>query len=217
VADSHAPYGARRPAPQPAGRYATAGGSYGGQYGAGQYGSGQYGSGQYVPGQHGAGPSDWSTPTPVRSDPAGPARVQRPIPAYGDPGSGRPQIEQLSESGLPWWGALLVLLAIAAVGGVIDTVSGGQARGGFNWGIVVASVVAILAVRRSAMFPIVIAPPIVYSIGSGGMLYIRSGGLHDRRVLFDGAANWLVYGFPAIATATACVLIIAGIRLIARR
>ena len=31
------------------------------------------------------------------------------------------------------------------------------------------------------------------------------------------SANWLVYGFPAIAAATAAVLIIAGIRLIARR
>jgi fumarate reductase subunit D len=111
----------------------------------------------------------------------------------------------------------LVLLAIAGVGGIIDTVSGGQARGGFNWGIVIASAVAILSVRRSGMFPVVIAPPIVYALGSGGMLYIRSGGLHDRRVLFDGAANWLVYGFPAIATASACVLIIAGIRMIARR
>ena len=31
------------------------------------------------------------------------------------------------------------------------------------------------------------------------------------------AANWLVYGFPAIAAATAAVLIIAGIRLISGR
>jgi hypothetical protein len=67
------------------------------------------------------------------------------------------------------------------------------------------------------MFPVVIAPPIVYSIGSGAMLYVRSSGGHDRKVLFDAAANWLVYGFPAIAGATAAVLIIGGIRLIARR
>jgi hypothetical protein len=36
-------------------------------------------------------------------------------------------------------------------------------------------------------------------------------------VLFDGAANWLVYGFPAIAAATAAVLIIAGVRMITHR
>jgi len=36
-------------------------------------------------------------------------------------------------------------------------------------------------------------------------------------VLIDAASNWLVYGFPAIAGATAVVLIVAGIRLIIRR
>ena len=46
---------------------------------------------------------------------------------------------------------------------------------------------------------------------------MRSHGLDDRGVLIDAATNWLVYGFPAIAGATAAVLIIAGIRLIIRR
>ena len=77
--------------------------------------------------------------------------------------------------------------------------------------------VAILAVRRSGMFPIIIAPPLVYAIASAAMLYVRSGGLQDKHVLFDAAANWLVYGFPAIAGATAIVLVIAGIRLMLRR
>jgi hypothetical protein len=121
------------------------------------------------------------------------------------------------ERGLPSWAALLVLLIIAGVGGLIDTISGAQVRGGFNVGIVVASIVAILVVRRAGMFPVVVAPPIVYSAASAAMLYVRSGGLHDHAVLLDAAANWLVYGFPAIAGATAAVLIIAGIRLIARR
>ncbi|MEO6885112.1 MAG: DUF6542 domain-containing protein [Jatrophihabitantaceae bacterium] len=125
--------------------------------------------------------------------------------------------DKIAERGLPGWAGLLVLLVIAGIGGLIDTVSGTQVRGGFNYGIVIASVIAILVVRRSAMFPIVIAPPIVYSVAAAVMLYVRSGGLHDRKVLYDAAANWLVYGFPAIAAATAAVLIIAGIRLIVRR
>jgi uncharacterized protein DUF6542 len=121
------------------------------------------------------------------------------------------------QRGLPAWGALLVLLAIAGLGGAIDMLSGTSVRGWFNVGIIVASIVAILLVRRSGMFPIVIAPPIVYSVASGLTLYIRSGGLNDRKVLIDSAANWLVYGFPAIAGATAAVLIIAGVRLIIRK
>jgi hypothetical protein len=121
------------------------------------------------------------------------------------------------ERGLPWWGALLVLLGIACFGLIIDGVGSIQGKGGFNVGIVVASVVAIIAVRRSHMFPVVIAPPIVYSAAALCQLYIRSSGLHDHRVVFDAAANYLVYGFPAIAASTAAVLIIAGFRLIARK
>ena len=110
-----------------------------------------------------------------------------------------------------------MLLAIAGVGGLIDAVTGSHERGGFNVGIVLASIVAILVVRRSSMFPVVVAPPIVYSAVSGFLLYVRSNGLHDRKVLIDTAANWLVYGFPAIAAATAAVLIIAGTRMVIRR
>jgi hypothetical protein len=121
------------------------------------------------------------------------------------------------ERGLPWWAALVLLIVIAGIGGLIDTLGSISVKGGFNIGIIAASVIAILAVKRSHMFPIVIAPPIVYSAAALFQLYIRSGGLHDRKVILDAAANYLVYGFPAIAAATAAVLIIAGIRLIARK
>jgi hypothetical protein len=151
-----------------------------------------------------ASAEDWGHPTSVAGAHLGDDAAFQSRPAARD-------------RGLPAWAALLVLLVIAGIGGVIDTISGAQVRGAFNIGIVLASIVAMLVVRRSAMFPIVIAPPLVYSAASAAMLYVRSGGLHDKKVLFDGAANWLVYGFPAIAAATAAVLIIAGIRLIARR
>ena len=80
-----------------------------------------------------------------------------------------------------------------------------------------ASIVAVLIVRRSHMFPIVIAPPIVYTLAAVFQLYLRSSGLHDKKVVYDAASNYLVYGFPAIAAATAAVLIIAGFRLITRK
>ena len=102
---------------------------------------------------------------------------------------------------MPGWAALLVLLVIAGIGGLIDMISGNNIRGGFNIALVVASIVAILVVRHRDMFPIVVAPPLVYIVASGAVLYVRSGGLHNRKVLIDAAANWLVYGFPAIAGA----------------
>jgi hypothetical protein len=151
---------------------------------------------------------------------------QRPYPepepyqsasSTGSPdGSLLPQHDR-RRSGLPGWLAVLVLIAIAGVGGLIDSISGTSVRGAFNIGLVVASLVAILLVRRSEMFSVVIAPPLVYFVASAGLLYVRTGGLHNRGKLIDAATNWIVYGFPAIAGATAVVLVIAGIRLMARR
>ena len=113
---------------------------------------------------------------------------------------------------MPGWAALLLLVAIAGASGLVDSLSGTSVRGVFNYGLVAASLVAILVVKRSQMFPVVVAPPLVYLAGSAAQLYLHSGA-H----LMDQATNWIVYGFPAIAGATAVVLVIAGIRLVARR
>lgn len=159
-------------------------------------------------------PDGWRPAGPTssreqRATRAADRRVERSIEAL--------QPTRAPERGLPWWAALLLLIAIAGAGGVIDTLGSISVKGGFNVGIVVASIVAVLAVKRSHMFPIVVAPPIVYSAAALFQLYVRSSGLDDREVVLDAAANYLVYGFPAIASATAAVLIIAGIRLIARK
>ena len=161
-----------------------------------------------------AGPDAWSPGGPLagrdqRAARAADRRTERSVLAL--------QAAKVRERGLPWWAALLVLILIAGVGGVIDTLGSNQVKGGFNIGIVVASVVAVLAVKRSHMFPVVIAPPIVYSVAAVFQLYVRSSGLHDKKVVLDAAANYLVYGFPAIAAASAAVLIIAGVRLISRK
>ena len=137
--------------------------------------------------------------------------------AGGSATEGRRPQRRRRESGLPGWLAVLLLIGIAGVGGLIDSLSGAAIRGAFNYGLVFASLIAILVVRRSQMFNVVIAPPLVYFAASAGLLYVRTGGLHNRGKLIDAATNWIVYGFPAIAGATAVVLIVAGIRLMARR
>lgn len=107
------------------------------------------------------------------------------------------------------------MVAITAVGVVIDVVR--DATGGVNVAVIVGALVAIVIVRRSAMFAVVIAPPLVYILGSAAVLYLRSGGPHNKTVLIDIATNWLVYGFPAMAAATAVVLIVAAVRMVTKR
>jgi hypothetical protein len=121
------------------------------------------------------------------------------------------------QRGVAGWLAVLILIGITGIGGLIDLAQGSAIKGGFNIALIVGSVVAIIVVRHRSMFSVVVAPPLVYFVASAVMLYIRSGGLSDRTRLIDSAINWLVYGFPAIAGATAAVLVIAGVRMIIHR
>jgi hypothetical protein len=127
------------------------------------------------------------------------------------------QQEEPRGRGLPGWAALLLIVAVAGIGGLTDTVGGSNLKGVFALGLIVGSLAAILTVRRRDMFPIIVAPPLIYVGASAAMLYLRSNGLKNRGVLVDAASGWLTYGFPAIAGASAVVLIIGGIRLIIRR
>ena len=121
-----------------------------------------------------------------------------------------------TEPGLYGWAAVLLLIIISGIGGLIDQITGSNVRGAFSWALVISSLIAILVVKRSQMFGVVIAPPLVYFAASAAKLLL-AGGLHNRKVLIDAASSWLVYGFPAIAGATAIVLVIAGIRMMIRR
>ena len=68
------------------------------------------------------------------------------------------------------------------------------------------------------LFDIVADPAMHARIdGSGSVRALRSGGPHNKTVLIDIATNWLVYGFPAMAAASAVVLVVAGVRMLARR
>ena len=131
--------------------------------------------------------------------------------------SEEPAATTTKERGVAGWLAVVVLIGITGIGGLIDLLQGTAIRGAFNIALIVGSIVAILIVRRRSMFSVVVAPPLVYFVASAVVLYVRSGGLSNRSRLIDSAINWLVYGFPAIAGATAAVLIIAGIRMITRR
>jgi hypothetical protein len=183
-----------------------------------------YGPRAEAPGYHSDGQrADHGWGAPVHSDrfdPAADAAYGGGAP-WADPAvpasrSGRRSQSRraVRQRGVPGWLALVVLLVISGIGGLIDTISGSAVRGGFNLALVIASVVAILIVRHRDMFPIVVAPPLVYVVASAALLYVRSDYLHNRKIIIDAAANWLVYGFPAIAGASAAVLIIAGIRLV---
>ena len=135
--------------------------------------------------------------------------------AASDAARGREQ--RTAERGVRGLVAFAILLVVSGIGGYLDMRSGAQVKGSFGIALVAGSFLAIVCVKRSAMFPIVVAPPLVYFGAAATVLYARSHGLSNRSALINGAINWLVYGFPAIAGATAAVLIVAGVRMIIRK
>ena len=110
---------------------------------------------------------------------------------------------------------LILLVLLASIGALIDSLLG--LRVGFDVAIVLASVLAVIVVQYRQLYPLLVAPPLVYALESAVLLYVRSRGLHDKKIFLDAAANWLVYGFPVIAAATGCALVIAGVRWLRRR
>jgi hypothetical protein len=107
-------------------------------------------------------------------------------------------------------GAVLVLAGIAAVAGVVDVVAGDSLRLVFAGGLVLGAVVAALLVSRRDLLTVVFAPPLVYLAASlVAVLLGRGEGGGD---IIDTATSWLVYGFPAMAAATAAAGLVAGLR-----
>lgn len=107
-------------------------------------------------------------------------------------------------------GAVAVLAGIAFVAGLVDVLAGDSLRLVFAGGLVLGSVVAALLVVRRDLLVVVFAPPLVYLVASALAVLLGRGSTGGG--LIDAAAGWLIYGFPAMATATAAAAIIAAIR-----
>jgi hypothetical protein len=107
-------------------------------------------------------------------------------------------------------GAVLVLVGIAAVAGVIDVFAGDSLRLVFAIGLVAGALVAALLVRRRDALTVVFAPPLVFLAASLVAMLLGRGGSGGG--IIDLAASWLVYGFPAMAVATAVAGLIALVR-----
>jgi hypothetical protein len=112
-------------------------------------------------------------------------------------------------------GAVLVMAGVAGVAGVIDVVAGDALRLVFSAGLVVGALLAAALVRRKDLRTVVFAPPLVYLAGSAIAVLLGRGGQGGG--LLDVATSWLVYGFPAMAAATAAALVVAGIRALRNR
>lgn len=63
--------------------------------------------------------------------------------------------------GVPWWGAILIAAGITAVGATIDALTNSSLGVIYNASYLIGCVVAVLAVRRRALFTAAVQPPLI--------------------------------------------------------
>lgn len=128
-------------------------------------------------------------------------REQRRAPAPAAPAGGP------SLTGI---GAVLLLAGIAAVAGVLDVLAGSSLRLIFACGLVLGALVASLLVVRRDQLMVVFAPPLVFVAASAVAVLLGRG--ESGGTLIDLATSWLVFGFPAMAAATAVAAVVTLLR-----
>ena len=121
--------------------------------------------------------------------------------------------------GLTAAGAAVVMLALGAVGGAYDVLTGPGLRAVFAVFFVLGCALAAVAVHREHLRPVVVMPPLVYAVlaltasaieGWGG-----AGSFLQGQVL--ELTNAIVLGAPVLVFGFLATLLIALLRGVARR
>ena len=107
-------------------------------------------------------------------------------------------------------GAVLLLAGVSAVAGLLDVLAGSTLRLIFAGGLVLGTLLASLLVARRDLLTVVFAPPLVFVAASAVAVLLGRGAAGGG--LVDLATSWLVYGFPAMASATAVAVVVWLIR-----
>jgi hypothetical protein len=112
--------------------------------------------------------------------------------------------------GLPWWAAVVVAITATMVGVALDAGSGNkELTNSFGAMYVLGCVVAVLAVRQSAVFTAVIQPPLVLFCAVPGAYWLFHGpAFTDIKTILINCGYPLIERFPLMLFTSAGVLLI---------
>ncbi|GAB2656616.1 hypothetical protein GCM10027169_20320 [Gordonia jinhuaensis] len=112
--------------------------------------------------------------------------------------------------GVPWWGAMVIALALTAIGAAISSADGGLGRW-FKIFYVLGCVLAVLAVRRRALFTAAIQPPLVlFAVALVTEYSVQSGSSEGLKGLVINVLLPIAKLFPLMAWTFVVVLALAG-------
>lgn len=161
--------------------------------------------------------------------PGGGRRQQR---RGGETGRGQPDSEPSSEPpsweitsaasatrGIPGWAAVLLALAFTGIGVFMDLERIDRLGFIFQSCYFVGCVLAVLWVQRRGLFGPMIQPPLILALAVPGVVLAASGAGTGASLTAKALAvgTPLINGFPTMAAATGCTLLIGVIRMLRQR
>jgi hypothetical protein len=118
--------------------------------------------------------------------------------------------------GLPWWGAVLLAFALAAIAAAFDMQRQDSLGKVYQGAYIVGCVAAICLVRRRSLFGPMVQPPLVFAataIAAVLLLAPSTGGDGGFKTLIFTVALPLTSNFPTMAATTAACAAIGVFRL----
>ncbi|MCV7315099.1 hypothetical protein H7J77_06045 [Mycolicibacillus parakoreensis] len=117
-------------------------------------------------------------------------------------------------AGVPWWGAIVLAVALTTVGFAVDAAAGDkQLTTVFAALYALGCVVAVLAVQQSGLFTAVIQPPLLLFCSVPGAYFLFHGAhVSGLKNLLINCGYPLIERFPLMLFTSAVVLIIGAIR-----
>ena len=115
--------------------------------------------------------------------------------------------------GVPWWGAVMIVVTATAIGFAFDAGGGKELTHVFAALYIIGCIVAVLMVRQSGIFTAVVQPPMILFVSVPGAYFLFHGakitGIKDVVI---NCAYPLIERFPLMLFTSGVVLLIGLIR-----
>ncbi|WP_019814218.1 DUF6542 domain-containing protein, partial [Saccharomonospora saliphila] len=121
--------------------------------------------------------------------------------------------------GVPWWGAVLISLALAAAGAFAEQLLTGGLGVPFYACFVVGSLVAVLVARRRGVFGPMVQPPLIMAVVVPTSVLMASGLPEGSDMLSKALAvgTPLINSFPVMAGVTVVTVALGTWRMVRER
>jgi hypothetical protein len=119
---------------------------------------------------------------------------------------------------MPWWGVVLMVVVLTAIGALADQSSLGKPGVVFLGCFALGCLLAVVLVERRSVFATMVQPPLllVIVLSTVALAWDHDTSAGNTARLFAVAAP-LVMSFPAMAITTAVVVVVGVLRVVLQR